>query len=140
MTIKARGTNNNELASYDSALQAGDRGEVRLRVARPLAAEEIANIQRGLEERGVILTSSVSQSGDMVSIRFAKAPSAQGVGALAITDPLLISVVYVLAGAAALVVAWWLIKSTVGAIPWWVWALGGAIAGYVFSRKRGGIR
>ena len=140
MSIIAQGVAISELAGYDSALQAGDRGEVRLQVARPLSGEELAGIQRGLEERGVMLTAPVSQSGNMVSIRFAKASPPQGVGAFAITDPMLVSMVYVLAGAAAVVIAWWLIKSTFTAIPWWVWALGGAVAGYMWSRKRGGVR
>ena len=139
MSIIAQGVNISELASYDSALQAGDRGEVRLQVARPLSSAELANIQRGLEERGVTLSAPVSQRGDMVSIRFAKAAPLQGV-AFAIADPVLISVVYGLAGAAALVIAWWLIKSVAGAIPWWVWALGGAVGGYFLSRKRGGYK
>lgn len=132
--VYAFGSNIGELPAYESLLNAGERAEVKVNLSRPLLRDELLGIQRSLEERGVILTGPIKQTGAELSIGFIKAPVLEGFGAIA--EPVLTSIAYVLGGAAAFVVGWWLVKSTAQAVPWWVWALGGAVTGYILLRQK----
>ena len=121
MKVVAEGTSLAELITAEKLFAEGESGEMRLYIDRMLPEYQLAEIEREITSRGVVLTAPIAQEGSILSVKFQKAIA-----------PLLIIAAAVAAFAA--LIGWQIFKEHWG-IPWWIWLAGGGAVLYLMFRE-----
>ena len=121
MPVIAEGITLDTLPDAEHLLAEGEHGEVRIYCQIPPTEEQLALMENEIRSQGVVLTAPIISEGTIVSIKFRK-----------MLWPLLIIAA---AAAAALGLGWWQLNTTLGGIPFWVWAVGLGALAYLFFKS-----